>query len=1172
VKVIRLDLIAFGPFTNACLNFEHSGNPIHIVYGHNEAGKSSCLRALRYWLFGIPHQTSDNFVHPYGNLRIGGVLEDNQGNRLQMIRRKATASTLREADDVKPIEPNQLQEFLGTVNASTFEKRFGIDHQELVRGGVELASGGGELGEILFSAGSGITELPKIQDDLEHEMRSLFAAKRPSASINAAVRKLNEARAKIKNLSLSSNHWQQHQQTLETAIHRRGEIEQYLRTHRAELNRLNRILKGIPLFSQLRAENSKQSKLDGARILPQDFTERRSRAITLRAAALQNRQDAELETQQLQKLIAGIILPSQVLEHRATIHSLHTELGSYQKAAKDRPRLLAEIRLKEDSLKKSLRDLGWEENISQLEPFQLSQVQRVRLRELSTQHHKLEAQQNELEKLRRRLSQSIRDHESKPDEEVAVFDLTPLKMAIQRTLSLGNIEKQRSEAQFEISHLVERATSELNLLPIAPWNLDQLPHLSVPMMETIERFHKKLYDIDEQIKSHTEKLSELVTRFQQVTHSLNQLTLERDVPTEEDLRQARVQRDRGWNIVLNVWRGDLSESDMEVVNYCSEHDDADDLPSAFQAAMKLADSIADRLRREATRVSDKIKLAAESEDLNQRIECERASLGQRQEERKQVVLDWQQQWKPAGLDPLPPHEMAAWRRKIDELKNQAVSIHQLKRKISDFDASIANAIEELRQSLCGSALNYSASADSLGQWLVFCQDTLRCLEEAHQTRRDRANQLRKLHDDLRANSEELAESKRQMQQWNAEWSDAIAALSLPGSPNCSEVHLLLQTLDQLLATHQGIDELKRRVVGIDREAKHFSQMVQQVASQVAPDLDLPADQTVIELQRRLDDANRAQTRLDQWQERLCVEQSKLENANLDYERWTEQLQILCDQAGCSDADQLPMAEQRSLERQQCEQKIQQLESDLDQLAAPESANEFMKVIEVSNGDSLAAEIQQLEETIHRMEREIGEVSQVIGSEQTTLSQMDGSALAAQAQEEVEELLAEIRCDAQQYIRLWLAWKVLNDSVERFRQSSQGPILSRAGQLFSQLTLGSFCKLRADYDEKGQAILVGVRANGNMSVGVDGMSDGTRDQLYLALRLALLESHLQDHAPVPLIVDDILIQFDDERSAAALQILNKLSEQTQVIFFTHHHRLVDIAEKNLPQDNVVVHRL
>jgi uncharacterized protein YhaN len=87
-----------------------------------------------------------------------------------------------------------------------------------------------------------------------------------------------------------------------------------------------------------------------------------------------------------------------------------------------------------------------------------------------------------------------------------------------------------------------------------------------------------------------------------------------------------------------------------------------------------------------------------------------------------------------------------------------------------------------------------------------------------------------------------------------------------------------------------------------------------------------------------------------------------------------------------------------------------------------------------------------------------------------------------------------------------------------------------------------------------------------------MSEGARDQLYLALRLATLETYLAKHEPIPFVVDDILIKFDDDRSVAALKALARLSELTQVIFFTHHDHLVELAKQNLDHDVLFTHQL
>jgi uncharacterized protein YhaN len=60
--------------------------------------------------------------------------------------------------------------------------------------------------------------------------------------------------------------------------------------------------------------------------------------------------------------------------------------------------------------------------------------------------------------------------------------------------------------------------------------------------------------------------------------------------------------------------------------------------------------------------------------------------------------------------------------------------------------------------------------------------------------------------------------------------------------------------------------------------------------------------------------------------------------------------------------------------------------------------------------------------------------------------------------------------------------------------------------------------------------------------------------------------------VALIVDDVLIEFDNERACAALEALAKLSEKTQVLYFTHHKHIVELAESSISKDRLSVHEL
>jgi uncharacterized protein YhaN len=120
------------------------------------------------------------------------------------------------------------------------------------------------------------------------------------------------------------------------------------------------------------------------------------------------------------------------------------------------------------------------------------------------------------------------------------------------------------------------------------------------------------------------------------------------------------------------------------------------------------------------------------------------------------------------------------------------------------------------------------------------------------------------------------------------------------------------------------------------------------------------------------------------------------------------------------------------------------------------------------------------------------------------------------------------------------------------------MLAAASQVFKQLTRNSFSGLFVDLDAKPPRLL-GQREN-KQEVAVAQMSEGTRDQLYLALRIAAIQLHVRQSHALPLVADDLFINFDDERSEAGLAALGELSRSTQVIFLTHHSHLLPRIER------------
>jgi uncharacterized protein YhaN len=261
-----------------------------------------------------------------------------------------------------------------------------------------------------------------------------------------------------------------------------------------------------------------------------------------------------------------------------------------------------------------------------------------------------------------------------------------------------------------------------------------------------------------------------------------------------------------------------------------------------------------------------------------------------------------------------------------------------------------------------------------------------------------------------------------------------------------------------------------------------------------------------------------------------------------------------------------------MERRRILEKREDIEYRLRELSAGATVEAFITEAEQVDGDSIPPELQHLADEITALEAERSELDQTIGTEKAELRRMDGSAAAAEHAQEAERMLAQLESSVEAYARAKIASVILSRTIERYRERHQGPLIKRASELFSHMTLGSFSDVRAEYDENGSPVLVGVRPDGAEQVPVAGMSDGTADQLYLALRLASLEQYLENSESLPFVVDDILLRFDDARAAATLEILAGLSKRTQVIFFTHHRHLVDLAQRNIDSSTLVTHTL
>lgn len=336
---------------------------------------------------------------------------------------------------------------------------------------------------------------------------------------------------------------------------------------------------------------------------------------------------------------------------------------------------------------------------------------------------------------------------------------------------------------------------------------------------------------------------------------------------------------------------------------------------------------------------------------------------------------------------------------------------------------------------------------------------------------------------------------------------ALERAGLPQDADDAYVEAAIALLVDADALLERLRERKAQRARLDAELRHFAQAAARIAERLAESDFNPAG---------------AEDHVAQWVARLVP----LRAAAREREQARQQL------AGLQ-ARLLEEAEGR--DRKQVEAELAAL--DLSSLAG--------------QADALGARLDEAEHLRDRLavEREQSRVA---------LDSMSGADEAAQAEARRQEALADMGEVAERYVRVYTQYRLLEHITERYRERSQGPLLAHAGRLFAGLTLGAHEGLVVDGDA---ATLWARRADGRL-VPLDGLSDGTRDQLYLALRLAALALYLDSATPLPFIADDLFVNYDDGRALAGLRQLSEVSRRSQVIFLTHHQHIVELAREGL----------
>lgn len=1155
MRIRELKLIRYGKFTDRTLDLPQRARDIHLIVGPNEAGKSTVRTAIGDWLFGIPMRTPLAFLHPMPELRIGGVIETPgaEGDQLAFDRVKANKNTLRTpADGILP--DSTLQPWLGSLQAPAFNRMYALDHTTLVEGGAGILSASDDIGRMLFQSAAGVEHLGEALQKIAAQADALWAPRKSGArAYYQALEAYDAAHAEFKRVTLRTRDWKAQHDALASTRTKLADAKARDLGLRQQLSRLERIRRVRPLLLALDTARARRDAwLEAGDIPLLDENAAEVFRLATQEIAVADAQILRLQRDidEARAALQETVVDRNILSLEADITELNERRLQFRAHRTDIVKRTEEIRLEWVRVQELAAGLGWpcdsEDTVRQRVPAVPARARlmalikdRVALEQALKTHRANLADRQEV----------LRQAEDVLSRLVAGAIDPELAVAVEQAMKLGDHEAVMADLQLEIDDLAVRI--EAGLAALGSWRrpVESLQAIVVPEALHVQRLIEQHRADAAEEKLQRDALALKTRELAQLELELQQFVRNFQPVSRDQVAEARRLRDASWQTIKNAPQALMDRAPV--------------FEGQIVEADRLADDRLDRAQYEADRQARSDALEhkqRERAELEHRLQALNARSAER-------TAQWDALSSACGLPQLPLEMALVWLQQRQLVLDLAAERAALERRRAAQQAAAMRIRDSLWTRLGGESAE--TPAPELGVCLRRAREQITLADQAQGQRTTLEQQIREGRLSLARSQAALETAQQGWDAWGQSWQQAVQSIGYGADTAVAQVEAeigAMQDVDRLLDRIRGIRS--ERIETMQADLDGLAVTARHLAAQVAPDLaEHSPDDQILELVRRLNLAKQAEATFARLQASLARSEAELAATEQGLQAVHARLRPMMVAAGVDEVAALSVAIERSDQRRDIERKSGSAEQDLAEAADGLSLDALRAESEAIAPDQLKAELDRLEVAAGEVVEEIATLSNAYGTQKTAFDALDGADQAARAEAQRQEALAAMADAAEHYLRLKTAARLLTWSIEKFRETKQGPMLAKASSIFNGLTMDSFSRLLVDSDAATPR-LFGIRPNGEQ-VDVAGMSEGSRDQLYLALRLAALELQVEQGFGMPLIADDLFINFDDRRTMAGLKMLGELSRSMQVVFLTHHDHLVPLAQEALGADLNVV---
>ncbi len=1153
MRLRRLDLTRYGMFRDCRIDFgdRAEGAPdLHVVYGPNESGKTTAAIGFVDLLFGIQIRTPYDFLH--GNsMRVAAVLSF--GDEQQAVsRRKGRKDTLLDSRD-EPVGDGFLSKSLFGMDRDTWRTMFSLSEETLSSGAEDILAAKGDLGQLLFQGVAGLVDLDDRLRRLGGQANEFYEPRKRKTRLNAIKTAIKELEGRLKETDINAREFADRKESLQTAIDAEAKARseyQRLRRREAELRKtrtafpmrdgiedLRRKLSGLPDYGEFPAEfhgNAKQL----------------ASALQDGGAALAG---ARERIERFEKERSEIEISQPLLELAAALADLRTAAASCEAAEADLPRRREELRTQEFDLRQLMRRLGADDS-GAIEDYKLSVPEIEKINHFSVEAQRLEQERSKAEEERLRAEKQLQAVIAKAVPDRTGSQAGPELQAIAREIRSAALEAELRSAERALA--AAEAQQEAALRALRPWAGDpgSLTFKAFPSRALAEKWR----DIDarnaEERRATQHELQTARGEAAELRASVARMTESEGLISDEAAAASRGKRDAAWE----------------------RHYDALDRATADE--FKLAMDENDRIQAERAAKTDRIAELREAERTLALRHARMEELDSRIEDADANKLQLRDEMEPRLLEAGLPREFDAaelpdWLDRRRTAIEAARECDERTRALDDIRKSIDRQRSRIRDALRRTQVAAREDEASLSVLAEFAEDRLKSEDAARIKAEENAKQRQLAKEQLDGRTESLSDAELKLEHLKRDWARERPADWLADTP-LNEMAALLPDVRALREAADQHESLRNRIQGMERAVSGFAERMGEIASRLGED---PPGNPVgyfRDVQERMAEAEKSCAEAERLERELSRERAAEEQAALMVEEANSQLGSIAAALGVDfghvGADGLVEALEDSKKRADLEDQVAGRGRELaEQLGAP-SVGEALEVLAARNIETVDADLVECETEVGNALKELTQAVENRSSAERGLDDVGGDDRVVRIKQDIQTAYADIEEGAEKAIRSRLGLLAAERALRQYRDEHRNTLLKRTEEHFKTMTGGAYQELSSE-SIGGAEQLTAFRPSDERSCQVEHLSKGTRLQLYLALRMAGYQHFTESNGPLPFVADDIMESFDDNRSRSAFSLMSEISKQGQMIYFTHHEHVLDLA-RDACGDSAKIHTM